>query len=172
MWLARFGTLYNREVTATLANIWGDHFKGYKESQLSAAFKEVEKEFGPTAACPFPTPAHLHKFLNQSRGNAEEIEAHQAWTRAITVIDAYNPDLPQYRMKFESYQVEQALEAAGGVNFLSNCTEEQLMWAQKEFVKSLLAWNQLDADSKKQLLEHADLKKLTLSAIVKEQLKA
>ena len=134
----RLAAVYDRELPSTLFSIWPDALKHQPLEVLPAAFAKLERTFKPTAAAPFPAPAHLLEMLTDLRAAAAEDRAESAWQFLLqTLQKQFHPDLgwrgPQVHLR-----IAHACRAAGGIRRLWDCPTSELQWAKKGFVECYL----------------------------------
>ena len=102
---------------------------------LEPAFLKLERTFKPTAASPFPAPAHLRELLETARSISADDEAETAWHGLLGAVQrCYHPDLGWRGPKLAE-RIDHAARAANGVHYLSQCSEDDLVWAKKRFVE-------------------------------------
>jgi len=98
----------------------------------SLALREV------TRACRFfPTPADIRAQIDQAGAKGLELEGEQARQQLMTWVRRYV--LPDIGIAREApplpSAVEHAAKAAGDVFYLERCSEEELGWRKREFVR-------------------------------------
>jgi hypothetical protein len=168
--LLRLCTLYARPANHLLVPIWQEAVKELDISVVKEGFLRLEKLFKPTAACPFPTPAHLLELVDSARSVSKELEAERAWQALLGAIDRYyHPDIG-WKGPHLGERFEHAARSAGGVHYISQCSEADLVWAKKRFTECYLRDEQLERDAP--LLEAGkELRKLISAAAEKRELR-
>jgi hypothetical protein len=85
----------------------------------------------------FPTPAEIRGLIDKVNANGIQLQAEEAWQLAIDwVMRHYHPDIGVSRRAPQlDATIERAVRAAGGMNFLYNCSREDLQWAKKRFLE-------------------------------------
>src|ERR1700680_3136553 len=92
--LTRWSGMFGKEVTPLHAQVFIDSLKGMAPDVVDAAMRRVEETFVPTAACPFPVPAHVRQILVKVNDNEKTIEAESAWQKALDWSrHKWHPDL-------------------------------------------------------------------------------
>jgi hypothetical protein len=121
----------------TLIQIWQEALSELSPTQASAAFARLRKEFEPTNASPFPSPAHLLKLVDGASGNAITIEAESAWDHLLDWIRRfYSVDIGITKRATElDAKTWAASKAAGGLALLATCPASDLVWRKKEFIE-------------------------------------
>jgi hypothetical protein len=141
--LLRLATLYDRDVTEPMKALWMESLAGLDPRLAEAAFREVEKTFVPTMACPFPVPAHVRNLLKDAQSMDRTAEAELAWQNSLAVIlHLYHPDIGWHGTPLEGRELR-AAEAAGGLRYLFTAPDDKLVWAKKAFVEAYLREEQL-----------------------------
>jgi hypothetical protein len=149
--LFRLCELYGREANPVAIPIWYQAVAGLSLEVIRRGFDEIEKTFVPTAACPFPTPAHLLRFIAEKKENSASSEAELAWQRALTLRRTeWNPDISGGRfaelISGLPVQEQQACRASGIFN-QPNMEPDQLhVWAKKRFLEAYGRWTEHAAD--------------------------
>jgi hypothetical protein len=142
--------LYGREANPTWLPIWFEALESLSPVLVRHGFAEIEKNFVPTAACPFPTPAHLLKFVAHKKETSINFEAEFAWERALTLRRTeWNIDIPgRFAELFSELPVqEQQACRASGIFCQADMEPEQLhTWAKKRFVETYARWTEHAAD--------------------------
>jgi hypothetical protein len=77
----------------------------------------------------FPKPADIRAQLDLADVGALELEAEKSWQNVLEGIHWSTP------RRF-SGATEHAIRAANGLRFIERCSEEQLAWCHKEFLKA------------------------------------
>jgi hypothetical protein len=115
-------------------NIWSEELVDIPTSTLELAFKATIRTIKW-----FPTIADIRAQLQQADAKAFELEDEQKWGKLLAWAAKYfhsdigvlagAPDLPA--------DVAHAARAAGGLHWISNCPEDQLVWCRKNFLAAL-----------------------------------
>ena len=156
-WVLRFQVNAGQNLTPEHANsvvaLWTDSFSDLTDSVLEAAFQKTIK------SCKFwPKVADVREHLDRANSNHAEEQAALAWQKVRNYIRLdYHPDLSSCRPRF-SERVRRAINAAGGLADLSECSGENLVFARKRFIESYLRWDELKQDE--YLLPDSDVKEL------------
>lgn len=125
---------YSKEFTPTELKLWWNMFKPYSiEAFEQAVYQHI--------ACPdsgmfAPKPADIMKFITgTTKQNEQAIEdkAELAWQ----VIEGEIRRIGSYgSLKMEDKQALAAVQALGGWKHLCSLTNDQMVWAHKEFVST------------------------------------
>jgi hypothetical protein len=121
------------------AQIFIDSLKGMAPDVVDAAMRRVEETFVPTAACPFPVPAHIRQHVANADTALHSLVAEEAWNAALAWtrnwylgvdlgFDRRAPELEEKQRR--------GIIAAGGFEHVSTCSLEELKWAQKKFLEN------------------------------------
>src|SRR5580704_1938165 len=111
-------------VTEEIYAIYGEALADLSAEQLDAACRRA----GQT--CKYlPRPADIRAQLDSAQASALELEAEKDWQNVLEGIHWSTP------RRF-SGATEHAIRAAGGLRFIERCSEEQLAWCRKEFLKA------------------------------------
>jgi hypothetical protein len=174
-WLFRFGVNFEKDVAPVLP-LWLEAFGGLKPETLEPLFRKALN------TCKFfPKIADILEHAEQAKANAEEEAAAQKWTQVREYIRLhYNPDLrPQQPSGPRiSERTQRAINAAGGLPYLSECIADDLVFARKRFIESYLRWDELhqeqfllpDGEIKNLLAAFSDTKALTYAGPTFEEL--
>jgi hypothetical protein len=111
-------------VTEDIYAIYGENLADLSAEQLDIACRSA----GETCKY-FPKPADIRAQLESAKSNALELNAEQSWQDVLTRIHWNTP------RRF-SAQTEHAIRAAGGIRYIERCSEEQLVWCRREFLKA------------------------------------
>jgi hypothetical protein len=131
-------------LTVPLVNLWVDVFMRVRvpAERIKAAFDKAERELTF-----WPSPAEVLSFLSNAEANRNEEEASQKWQWVRDYIRLhYHPDLGVNRGPRISERCRRAINAAGGLAYLSECSKENLIFARKRFIESYLRWEELQQD--------------------------
>lgn len=126
--------LYDRDGSPVLISLWEDSLRELNPDALASAFTQLKRTFVPTAACPFPVPAHIHNLVKDAATLASEAEAELAWQELLKRLPDYHPDLG-WRGEALPGRTSRAVNYAGGTRFIWNAEDDQMVWIKKEFVK-------------------------------------
>lgn len=137
--LTRLCILYDRDPNPEWPAIWAEHLADMPPAGIAWAFRQLEKTFIPTMACPVPVPAHIRNLLEHPAKLNREREAEAAWQEALKLIAKhYHPDLGWRGDAQFPIRMNRAVEAAGGHHYLALAPSNQLVWAKKEFIANYL----------------------------------
>ncbi len=139
-WLQKWARVYSLATSRTdLRQIPEGTFAVYAEAledltpeQLDAACHRV------TQVCRFfPTPADIRAQIDRANTGGFQLEAEQAWQEVLTWVNLYVlPDIGIARgAPTLPPAVEHAAKAAGDVRYLECCSEEELGWRKKDFIR-------------------------------------
>jgi hypothetical protein len=144
--LFRQSALYGQELNPAWLPVWLEALSDLNLAVVRAAFTAVEQTFVPTAACPFPVPAHVRKFAENLEESADNSEAELAWQRALNLRRSeWNRDIPgRFQEIFRALPVqEQQACRASGIFAQSDIDPEALhVWCKKRFLESYLRWKE------------------------------
>jgi hypothetical protein len=88
----------------------------------------------------FPTPADIWTKLEEAAAKSLDLEAQRAWKDLLRHIEVYHgypvlgEDPPPEPLLPPA--IEQAVEAAGGISYISDCSEEKAVWCRKDFLSA------------------------------------
>jgi len=86
-------------------------------------------------------------------------KAAQKWNEVRRYIrEDYHPDLKHHQCRRISERTSRAINAAGGLGYVSECIGDDLVLARKRFIESYLRWDELEQD--KFLLPEGEVKRL------------
>ena len=157
--LAKAGEVYSKEITPALTSIWIEQLGQYPTEKLDPLFRLL------FAACKFfPTPADVLEPLRKAEGLSAPIEAEQKWEQVLAYAQTISPDYAGRPVKFKE-QTRTAISAAGGLDWIRDCPEDDLQWARKRFIEAYAAWNALERNQF--LLPDGELKNLIAGAAQK-----
>lgn len=141
---ATFGRAIDREIVSR----WVRALNDLSREEVAEGFKRLERTFVPTAACPFPVPAHLRLPIEQARENAQIVTGEQAWEKSMEWVRRfYRPDCRNMNRPELSQLNSRCLAAAGGAGYVSDCSLEELAWAKKRFLEAYASLNRLHIDA-------------------------
>jgi hypothetical protein len=130
-----------------LVNVWIRALEDLPVTSVASAFAKLIKNFKPTAACPFPVPAHLREQIDSVNNAASVGKAELAWLKALEYrrrfFDADKPGQVSKDAPPLSQRMQNACRASG---VLTEITEpDQLhVWGKKQFIESYLNWEILE----------------------------
>ena len=130
-WLVVFGSLFQREITPFLIGSWCELLADLDAGTIEKACMEAAK------MCRFfPNPGDIRALLKQAESSSFGLEAETKWQQLLTwVRDNVFPDTGIRRGAPRlSPAVEHAARAAGGVYFLERCSQQELVFARKNFL--------------------------------------
>lgn len=133
------GEVFGRAITAALTAIWIRELGGIDPAILEPVLRASLR------SCKFfPTIAEVLEPINAAKKCDEQMSIEDTWQRLLNYIREWDwyfgldntasarrhpPDLP--------VEVDHAMRAAGGINFIRNGTGEDKVWAKKRFVEDL-----------------------------------
>lgn len=167
-WLVRLAEIHRKNgapypLTPVMTAVWIESLRGIDADVLDAAFRKV-MEIGCRRE--FPIPADVRGHVDSTRETAIAAAADVEWQNLLEYVREWiHPDIQKAlsaRAPKLSEPVDRAARAAGGLNYLQNCSHENLQWAKKRFVESYLAWDTLEQDQF--LLPDGELKSLLTGA--------
>ena|SRR5579871_1626750 len=128
-------------------DMWVNALKFLMPQQIEAGFDRLESGFIPTAACPFPVPAHLLAVIAGAEENKEEIDAENAWSDLLNWMHLfYRPDCRDREYPLMAFRMYSSAQAAGGLEHISSCPIKDLPWAKKRFIEAYLGLGKLEQD--------------------------
>jgi hypothetical protein len=130
-------------LTPALVNIWVDVFVRAQiaPERIEAAFDKAERQLKF-----WPAPAEILGLITMAKDNgAEEASLKFQWVRDYIRLH-YHPDLSVRSGPPIPERMRRAINAAGGMVYLSECSKENLVFARKRFVESWLRWDELEQD--------------------------
>jgi len=113
--------------------------RDFTVNEFQIAFAKIKSSFKPTAACQFPTPAHLFETIDEPTKSVDALIIEEAWNKAMDWTRKWylGEDLGVDRrapaMEEKQYR---ALMAAGGYEYVMSCTRVELQWAKKRFAEA------------------------------------
>jgi hypothetical protein len=143
-WIVRFA-LNSRQELNTVAlqgyqQLWESAFADVPLEVLVAAFEKTLRE------CKFmPTVADVLTHVKVANSTASQEEAERKWQEVLRYIRLhYNPDISTQSGQPIGKRTGRAIEAAGGLPYLSECEPEAKQWARKRFIESYLRSEELE----------------------------
>jgi len=132
--LMKFAEICQREFTPALANIWAEQLRDITPDLLERALDRVAKTW--TSGF-LPTPGNIRAVIDQANAKGFELKAEEAWQFSLNYcLRHYHPDIGISRRAPElPAECDHAIRAAGGMNFIFNCSREELVWAKKRFIE-------------------------------------
>ena len=128
--LQRWARLYSFDrpypivITEEIYALYGEALADISAEALDAACRRASQ------TCKyFPKPADIRAQLDSAETSALELEAEQNWQNVLEGIHWSAP------RKF-SPATEHAIRAAGGLRFIERCSDEQLTWCRRDFLKA------------------------------------
>jgi hypothetical protein len=120
-----------------LFNIWVSALEDLSPVQIWNAGEKLMRVWRYSN---LPMPGDVRAQVETATEKANELEADNEWQKALRVAtDFYQPDIGLYRNapKLEP-ATWHAIQAAGGLSHLFNCSREELQWARKRFIADYL----------------------------------
>lgn len=150
-WIVAIAELCGKELTEALVDLWCRLLSDIEPELLDRALEETAR----TCTRFFPTPGEIRARIAQVDKKAAELEAEQAWQRALKFAVS-----PCFSKELDA-RSQHAARAAGGISWIESCPETELPWARKRFIESYLRIKELhqaenlltDSDAKKFLRE-------------------
>lgn len=95
-----------------------------------------------------PSVADVLVHVEAVKVSASEEQAERKWQQILDYIRLhFNPDLSvQTGRPRINDRTRQAIRAAGGLPYISDCEPEAKQWAKKRFVEAYLRWEKLERD--------------------------
>ena len=161
-WLVKFSLNANERLSdLTLQGyrqMWEEAFADLEPPVLLAAFSRTLK------SCKFfPKVADILEHVERAADNSAGEGAGLKWQQVRDAIRLhYHPDLGGWRGPKLSERTRRAINAAGGLAYLSECVGDDLVFARKRFVESYLRWDELKQNE--YLLPDGEIKKLLAEA--------
>jgi hypothetical protein len=146
-WLVKFGEICQREVTPALAQIWDKQLCDIPPDLLERACNQVAKTWTSSF---LPTPGNIRAVIDQADARGFDLKAEEAWQFALEYCTrSYHPDVGVSRCAPElPTAIEHAIRAAGGIHFIYNCSDEQLVWAKKRFTEDFATVHEMSNDER------------------------
>jgi hypothetical protein len=111
-------------LTEEIYALYGENLVDLTAEQLDAACRRAVE------TCKyFPKPADIRAQLQSAKQHALELTAEKSWH---DVLDRIHWNTRQHF----SAQTEHAIRAAGGIRYIERCSEEQLAWCRREFLRA------------------------------------
>ena len=128
-------------LTSVLVNLWVDVLVRAQipVERIDAAFDkaDIQLKF-------WPAPAEILGLISNAKDNCAEEKAAQKWQEVREYIRLhYHPDLSVSSGPRISERTRRAINAAGGLPYLSECDKENLVFARKRFIEAYLRWDEL-----------------------------
>ena len=157
-WLFRFGVEHKEDVAPRLP-LWLEAFGGMDAETLERLFRRALRD------CKFfPRVADILEPLKKTQEAHVPIEAEQKWQQVLSYAQTTSPDYPSRPIRIKE-QTQAAIRAAGGLDWIRDCPEDDLQWAKKRFVESFVSWSLLEKNQ--YLLPDGELKNLIARAAQK-----
>ena len=147
-WILVFAAAYDYEVTDELTGVWTVAFTDINSEQFDRACNHLLKTWVPEYGRKFPAPADVLRIVQGAQSQRVEGEAENVWGKLLNAVNRhYHPDIGWKGPRLTE-RTQHAARAAGGIHFLSQCTEEELQWAKKRFVECYLRDEELPTNEK------------------------
>ena len=135
-----------------MVNLWVIVFADVPPHQVEAAFDKAERQLKF-----WPSPAEVFGLISAAENKIGKEEAEQKWQQVREYIRVfYSPDIPPRDRDYEdgrkqnapriTERTQRAIDAAGGLAYLSDCDGESLQWAKKKFIEQYIRWGELKKD--------------------------
>ena len=132
-WVVVFGENCSKEVSPALVNVWIEAFRGVEPRALEAAFRRTLLSWRITQ---IPPIGEIMSHIETAKGIRKDLDAENAWQEALDYAGDLGND---YRIESAQEPDDEAImagvRAAGGWHWISQCSEEQLVWAKKNFLE-------------------------------------
>lgn len=153
--LAKAGEVYSKQITAPLVAIWIEQLGSYRVEQLEPLFRQV------FATCKFfPTPADVLEPLKKAQEAGTPLEAEKKWFDVLAYAQSTSPDYAARPVRIKE-QTQAAIRAAGGLEWIRDCSKDDLQWAKKRFVEAFTSWSVMEKNQF--LLPDGEVKNLIAS---------
>ena len=140
------------QLTPVLIRVWCNVFADVPPYQVEAAFNKAERQLKF-----WPSPAEVFEFISSAENKVGQEQAEQKWQQVREYIRIYySPDIPPRDHDYEdgrkqnapriTERTQRAINAAGGLAYLSDCDRESLQWAKKKFIEEYIRWGELKKD--------------------------
>jgi hypothetical protein len=140
------------QLTPVLIRLWCNVFADIPPHQVEAAFNKAERQLKF-----WPSPAEVFGFISIAENKIGQEQAEQKWQQVLEYIRVYySPDIPPRDHDYEdgrkqnapriTERTQRAINAAGGLAYLSDCDRESLQWAKKKFIEEYIRWGELKKD--------------------------
>jgi hypothetical protein len=132
-WLVIFAENASKEFSPALVSVWLEAFKGIERETLEAAFKETLRTWRIAA---LPPIGEIMSNIRAANKLALDLSSEKVWQYALDLAEDLGCDYRIERArKPEEPILLAAVRAAGGWRYISQCSEEQLVWARKTFIE-------------------------------------
>jgi hypothetical protein len=145
---------------SAIAALWRDGFEDVAVDRLRAAFVACLRTHSYKN---IPTVGDVRQHLLKAETNTSQFEAEQRWSRVREYlrlyysadgiqIKRYIPDCPHRGCDCPSAapritpRSDHAIRAAGGLEWINECSLEDLQWAKKRFIEDYIVWGEMDKD--------------------------
>ena len=153
--LAKAGEVYSKQITAPLVAIWLEQLGSYRVEQLEPLFRLL------FATCKFfPTPANVLEPLKKAQEAGTPLEAEKKWFDVLAYAQSTSPDYAARPVRIKE-QTQAAIRAAGGLDWIRDCSKDDLQWAKKRFVEAFTSWSVMEKNQF--LLPDGEVKNLIAS---------
>ena len=145
-WLTRFALnasiSLDEKTRGVYLAMWLEQFADIRLDRLKAAF---EKTLATPSYPKIPMVADVRQHLSKAEEAATSIEAHQKWEQVLRYANSTSPDLTPKPIKIKE-RTQAAIRAAGGLDWMRDCSTEELQWVKKRFIYAYEQWNELEKD--------------------------
>jgi hypothetical protein len=139
-------------VSPVMVKLWLNVFADVPPHQVEAAFDKAERQLKF-----WPSAAEVLGFISTVENKMGQEQAEQKWQQVRDYIRiCYSPDIPPRDHDLEdgrkqnapriTERTQRAINAAGGLAYLSDCDRESLQWAKKKFIEEYIRWGELKKD--------------------------
>lgn len=123
--MAGLGELFDKDITETLANIYWTALKPFSDAECKAAFNQV---IATHKYSKFPLPAVFLEILAGTQAD----KAMEAWlmvNETLSTVGTYPT------VVFPDPAIHSTILALGGWIALGECTNQELVWKEKDFCR-------------------------------------
>jgi hypothetical protein len=121
--------------------MWEEGFSDVGRDQLKAGLIACLRSHTFKA---IPTIGDIRQHLQKAEGNAVEAQAALKWDRVLDYAVRRSPDIPEKNPPRFSEQTNRAINAAGGLDWIRDCSRGALVWARKAFIEAFIRYAELE----------------------------
>lgn len=130
-WLAVIAENGSKEISPGLVSVWIEAFRGIPIRVLESALKKTLETWRISQ---IPPIGEILSHIQTANELAEDLGAEKAWEEALRhAQDLGNDYLIASAKEPDDEAMMAGVRAAGGWHWISQCSEEQLIWAKKTF---------------------------------------